>query len=124
MDVQVRGEGRRLSPAVEIALYRVTQEAVTNILKHATASYVEIDLDLSRDECVALRIEDDGRGFSVSSEGASAAGGGVGLFGMYERISLVGGQLTIDSAPGEGTELRVTVPLVGRLQDEQLLAAA
>ena len=123
VDVQVRGEGRRLNPAVEIALYRVSQEAITNIVKHAHAAYVEIDLDLSCDDHVSLRIEDDGGGFAVSPEGAAAAGGGIGLFGMHERVTLVGGQLIIDSAPGEGTELRVTVPLAGRLQDERALAA-
>ncbi len=110
VDVQVRGEGRRLMPTVETALYRVIQEAITNVLKHAHASYVEIDLDLSREECVTVRIEDDGVGFKPP---ASTAGvdGGIGLFGMHERINLVGGQLTVDSAPGEGTEIRVSVPL-------------
>ncbi len=122
VDVQVRGEGRRLNPAVEIALYRVSQEAISNVLKHAHASYVEIDLDLSRDDCVALRIEDDGAGFKFEPQGRST-GRGVGLFGMHERISLVGGELAIDSAPGEGTELRISVPLAGRTVEQTLVAA-
>ncbi len=123
VDVQVRGEGRRLNPAVEIALYRVCQEAISNVLKHAHASYVEIDLDLSRDDRVALRIEDDGAGFRFEPQGRST-GRGVGLFGMHERVSLVGGELAIDSAPGEGTELRISVPLAGRTAEQALAAAA
>ena len=110
-DVQVRGEGRRLNPTIETALYRVLQEAITNVLKHANASYVEVDLDLSREGQVLARIEDDGAGFLAPTNPASRADTRVGLFGMHERISLVGGQLAIDSAPGEGTEIRVVVPV-------------
>ena len=115
VDVQMQGEGRRLNPAIEIALYRVIQEAITNVLKHAQATYVELDLDLSDAECVRVRIEDDGLGFEPVRRTASRDDGGVGLWGMQERINLVEGQLWIDSSPGEGTEIRVTVPLAGYL---------
>jgi two-component system, NarL family, sensor histidine kinase UhpB len=110
VDVQVRGEGRRLSPLVETALYRVIQEAITNILKHASASYVEIDLDLSQPDRITARIEDNGTGFEVAPFKAGDAEG-VGLFGMRERVNLVGGELAIDSSPGEGTEIRIAVPV-------------
>lgn len=110
VDLQIRGEGRRLPPPVETALYRILQEAITNILKYAGASYVEIDLDLSRPDLVTARIEDDGRGFDRDTLGPTAHGQGVGIFGMQERANLVGGTLQIDSAPGEGTEVRVCIP--------------
>jgi two-component system sensor histidine kinase UhpB len=112
VDLQVQSEGRRLPPAIETALYRILQEAITNIVKYAEATYVEIDLDLARPDVVTARIEDDGQGFDSSLlEQSTQPGRGVGLFGMLERANLVGGTLHIDSAPGEGTEVRITIPL-------------
>lgn len=112
VDVQVRGAERRLPPTVETALYRVIQEAVSNIVKHARASYVEIDLDLSSAERIRARIEDDGVGFDPCTvEPELRAGRSVGLFGMYERINLLGGTLTIDSTPGVGTEISIESPV-------------
>lgn len=110
-DLQVRGEDRRLPPAVETALYRIMQEAITNTLKYADAGYVEIDLDLSAPDAVTARVEDDGRGFDPAGEVQSRPGQGVGIFGMRERANLVGGELQVDSAPGVGTEVRVYIPL-------------
>ncbi len=111
VDVQVRGEERRLPSTIETALYRVLQEAFTNILKHARASYVEVDLDLSATSEVRARVEDDGVGFDPHSIAPQMrAGRGVGLFGMHERINLLGGTLIVDSTPGIGTEIRITIP--------------
>ena len=111
-DLQVRGEGRRLPALIETALYRVLQETITNILKHAQAHYVEIDLDLSQPNIVTARVEDDGRGFAIEClDTPQHNGRGVGIFGMQERANLVGGTLQIDSAPGVGTEVRITIPL-------------
>jgi two-component system sensor histidine kinase UhpB len=118
VDVQTTSEGRRLNPAIEIALYRVIQEAITNILKHAHASYVEIDLDLSQSGCARVRVEDDGVGFDPVQLTAERHDGGVGLWGMQERINLIGGRLTVDSSPGEGTEIRVEVPLAARVTSD------
>lgn len=124
-DVQVRGAGRRLAPGMETALYRVIQEAVSNVVKHAGATYVEIDLDLSKPDEVTARIEDNGRGFDLSRlQLPPHEGMGVGLFGMQERINLFDGTVQIDSSPGEGTELRLRIPLPERKQSivpEQLL---
>lgn len=118
-DLQVRGEGRRLSAPIETALYRVLQETVTNILKHAHAHYVEIDLDLSQPNVVTARVEDDGRGFDPQClDTPQHNGRGVGIFGMQERVNLVGGTLQIDSAPGEGTEVRITIPLQGHAKPQ------
>lgn len=124
VDVQTRGEGRRLNPAIEIALYRVLQEAITNVLKHAQASYVELDLDLSESDCLRARIEDDGIGFDPAQRKAEREDGGVGLWGMQERINLVGGHLMVDSSPGEGTEIRVMVPLAAHVAPTEDVAAA
>lgn len=125
-DLQVRGAERRLPPPIETALYRILQEAITNILKYAEASYVEIDLDLSQADRVTARVEDDGRGFDRHVHSAVATPGqGVGIFGMHERAALVGGALQIDTAPGEGTEVRITIPLAISqllLKDQPLLA--
>ncbi len=111
-DLQVRGEGRRLPAPIETALYRVLQESITNILKHAQAHYVEIDLDLSQTDVVTARVEDDGRGFDVRClDMPQHNGRGVGIFGMQERANLVGGTIQIDSALGVGTEVRITIPL-------------
>ena len=124
VDVQTTNEGRRLNPAIEIALYRVIQEAVTNVLKHAHASYVEIDLDLSQSDCARVRVEDDGVGFDPAQRMVERHDGGVGLWGMQERINLIGGRLTVDSSPGEGTEIRVDVPIAARVTPDLVSAHA
>ena len=95
----------RLEPAVEATVFRVTQEAVTNVLKHAQATRVEIVLE---PDGAGLRVvvEDDGVGFDVER----GPGQRLGLRGMRERLALVGGTLEIESGPGRGTSLFVRVP--------------
>jgi len=105
LDVEARlGEGRFPSE-LETALYRMVQEALTNIVKHAQARHVSIVLSSGHGLITAL-IEDDGRGFDVD-----AAREGMGLAGMRERLGLIGGRLTIESHPGGGTTLIAKVPL-------------
>ncbi len=96
----------RLPPEVETALYRIVQEALTNIVKHARASQVSILL-ASRPSSVTAVIEDDGVGFDL----ASARADGLGLVGMRERVSLLGGRLAIETTPEAGTTCRAEVPL-------------
>jgi signal transduction histidine kinase len=101
----------RLPPRVELTLYRVAQEAVTNILRHASASHVSIVLLRRRDE-VTLLIEDDGCGFdlaSVQQEGDAR----LGVTGMKERVSLLGGVCTLESYQERGTTVKVSIPLEG-----------
>jgi len=101
----------RLAPEIETACFRIVQEALTNISRYANAS--KVDIQLLRDgEMLVLEIRDDGRGFDVSAmrEGA-LAGGSLGLLGMEERATLIGGQLSIESRPGHGSLLRMTCPL-------------
>jgi signal transduction histidine kinase len=96
----------RLPSDIETTLYRITQEALTNVLKHAEASHVSIVLT-RRDRSVSAVIEDDGRGFGPG-EGTEK---GLGLLGMRERVALVGGRLDVESSPGAGTTLSVEVPV-------------
>jgi signal transduction histidine kinase len=103
---------QRLHPDIEITLYRIAQEALTNALKHAGAQTIEIALAEIEDE-VGVRIRDDGSGFDVR---ANADAGGFGLFGMQERVDLLGGRLRISSAPGAGTTVEARVPLRRRLE--------
>jgi two-component system sensor histidine kinase UhpB len=98
-----------LPPDVELALYRTTQEALSNVAKHARASRVSIALRRLGERLV-LRVEDDGKGFRPEEVMASRERG-LGLFGMQERLALVGGSLEIRSRPGAGTEVLAQVPL-------------
>jgi signal transduction histidine kinase len=101
-------EGQRLPTAVETTIYRIVQEALTNVVKHASAANVDILLEHLGDRVVAL-VEDDGHGFDV--EGALGRDRGrLGLFGMQERAALVGGTLTIESSES-GTTVLVEIPL-------------
>lgn len=100
--VQVLGAAGRLDPAVEQSLYRVAQEALTNVRKHAGATRASVTLD-HRPEAVALTVRDDGVGLS-------APGDGFGLLGVRERVAALGGEVQLDTSPGRGLTLRVTVP--------------
>jgi len=100
----------RLPGAIEVLLYRVTQEALTNIMKHAQARHVEIELRVGTDE-VALCIEDDGVGFDVERFRRTPAVGGVGLLGMRERVAYYNGRLDIRSRPAGGVRIALTLPL-------------
>jgi two-component system, NarL family, sensor histidine kinase DevS len=96
----------RLSPEIETALYRIVQESLTNIVKHARAGSVSITLGRKRN-AVTVVVEDDGVGFDP----ARTREEGLGLIGMRERVALVGGRLTIESRPGAGTTFVVEVPV-------------
>ena len=107
MRVELESRIRERLPAdVETALYRIVQEALTNIVKHAQASTISIVLAGQAGAVTAL-IEDDGRGFSRDE----ASGDGLGLLGMGERLALLGGKLRIESTPGSGTTIVAEVPL-------------
>jgi signal transduction histidine kinase len=111
VDYHVSGVNKHgLSPEMEVAIYRIIQESLTNIAKHAAARNVSVVL-MYRDSSLVATIEDDGRGFDINSVMASADKKGLGLFGMYERASLIGGNLTVESQPGSGTTIFLEVPL-------------
>jgi signal transduction histidine kinase len=96
----------RLTPEIETALYRIVQESLTNIVKHAQAHNVSIVLGRKSD-AVSVIVEDDGVGFDPDRPRE----GGLGLIGMRERVSLIGGRLTIESRPGAGTTFVAEVPV-------------
>src|ERR1017187_7984748 len=102
-------ETHRLPLQLETTLYRITQEALNNVTRHANAKRVSVLLE-RRPDHVSLIVEDDGGGFDAGNQ-ASAAQGKLGLLGMRERVTLAGGTLEIESTPGAGTTVFVRVPL-------------
>jgi signal transduction histidine kinase len=101
----------RLPPDLEIACFRTVQEALTNIVRHAQAEQVQVELQFQEGE-VRLAVRDDGVGFDVQAALESAArGASLGLLGMRERVLLAGGQIDIESRPGYGTEIRACLPV-------------
>jgi two-component system sensor kinase len=109
----------RCPPAVETAAYRIVQEALTNVARHAGVSEAAVRLR-KKAGLLYVQIEDHGTGFDPGAEGS--AGTSIGLTGMRERARLLGGRLTVESAPGMGTRLTAELPLAepprGRDNDE------
>ncbi len=111
---EVTGEPRQMPAQVEVTLFRVAQEALANVAKHARASRVGLTLSYMED-VVLLDVRDDGVGFALgspSSNGQSRAGHRFGLCAMRQRLQQVGGNLEIESAPGEGTTINASVPAI------------
>jgi PAS domain S-box-containing protein len=104
-------EGVRLPRDVETQAFRIVQEALNNVHKHAAATSVEVSLE-RRQERTVLTVEDDGIGVLASSSGPPPGGGrrGLGLLGMRERASVIGGELDITSMPGRGTKVTLRLP--------------
>ncbi len=107
--VAVSGQPARLTDDVELALYRIAQEAITNARKHSAAREIRVTLEVGA-ESATLRVSDDGAGFPPRRI-RPAAGHGEGVPGMRERAELLGGTLQIESAPGKGTQVLATLPL-------------
>jgi two-component system sensor histidine kinase UhpB len=97
---------RELGDAVDIALYRVTQEALTNVMRHARASAVHVKLGRSAQGELQLSVEDDGRGMDLA-----VATRGLGLLGATERAAALGGELEVRASPGAGVQLVLRVPM-------------
>lgn len=101
----------RLTPEIEITFFRIAQAALTNVVRHAQARHVTLDL-FEADDALVLTVKDDGLGFDLQTMRERAkAGGSIGLLGMQERASLIGGKLDIESTPGHGSILRLSCPL-------------
>jgi two-component system sensor histidine kinase UhpB len=110
VEVGSSNEMMRLPPHIETQLFRILQEAVSNILRHANASKVTINLR-PEDGNMALEVKDNGCGFDVKkTAGEAVTRKQLGLLGIQERVSLVNGTLKVESVPGQGTTLRVYVP--------------
>lgn len=111
VDYQVHGVRSRLAPEIELVLYRIAQEALLNVAKHARATAAWVDLERSATD-VTLSVRDDGDGFDTTGAAKSDGRGlGLGLFGMEERATLVGGRLRVWSGAGKGTEVYAYIPL-------------
>ncbi len=107
----VRLGDSRLDPVLETAVFRIAQEALWNVVKHAGATRADVEL-VQEGERLSLRVRDNGRGFHVgSTRGSGGLRGGVGLGGMQERAALLGGSVRITSTPDSGTEVVAEFPL-------------
>jgi two-component system sensor histidine kinase UhpB len=114
--LSVEGLGRRPPPVIELTAFRLVQEAVTNILRHARARHVDVAIKVTATE-LALRISEDGVGFDPFAASERAAGGeSLGVLGMQERAALAGGRCEIVSTPGMGSVLLARLPLAPRQQ--------
>jgi signal transduction histidine kinase len=117
-EIELDPDHQRLDPELESTVYRVVQEALTNVSRHAQATRAVVSV-AERDGSVRVAVTDDGRGLSNGAfAGPRGDGleGGFGMSGMRERAELVGGELQVGPAPGQGTVVRLTVPLAGRPQ--------
>ncbi len=99
------GDFSDLGDDAQLVVYRVAQEALSNAARHSSASRISVDLRRREDGSVALDVTDDGRGFAFDE-----SEGGLGIAGMRERALLIGGELMIESRPGRGTTVHLTVP--------------
>jgi PAS domain S-box-containing protein len=115
LDTAISLPQKRLDTAVETACFRIVQEAMTNVVRHAGATRLAVSVQAIDGELV-LSVRDDGRGFDPAAAAQRAARGeSAGLSGMEERAQLAGGRLEIHAAPGRGTEVRAVFPLAGEV---------
>ncbi len=109
--VRVKGEERRLNEEVELVLFRIAQEAIRNVWRHAQATRAEITVAFEKNQ-VKVTVSDNGAGFEIPDKlGELARDGKLGLTGMQERAQLIGGELIVKSAPGKGSTVTVAVPV-------------
>lgn len=114
-ELRIFGEIGDVPSDVANGCFRAAQEALTNIVRHARAHHVSLELT-QRNGFLELTVRDDGRGFEVPGTIERAARrGSLGLLGMSERVQILGGKLQIDSSPGHGTRIHVTLPCIARI---------
>ncbi|MBO0701518.1 MAG: sensor histidine kinase, partial [Candidatus Dormibacteraeota bacterium] len=109
VELRVEGDRARLGRDLELGLFRIAQEALNNVEKHAEAGHVQVLLAFTRREA-RLEVADDGRGFDAGGDWTRA--GSLGLLGMQERATLLGGQLAVVTSPGRGTRVVATLPVL------------
>jgi len=113
LSLHCQGTEGRLPAAIETALFRIAQEAITNVARHAQASEVRVTLEMGGGR-VRLVVEDNGQGFDPAAVATvKQSGRGLGLRGMQERAAILGGECHIRSGVGEGTAITVEAPLPG-----------
>ena len=110
VDFEKQGTEKRLDPAAELTLFRIAQEALSNVTRHSQASRATLSITFTP-QAVAMQIDDDGKGFEVPKSPAEfAPSGHYGLLGLHERAELIGATLEINSAPGGGTRVNINLP--------------
>jgi signal transduction histidine kinase len=112
----VRGRTTLLDSAKRTVLYRVAQEALANVARHAQASLVEVSIRKLRN-AVHMEVKDNGKSFDVQSALSTRRNKGLGLLGMRERVEMVGGSFAVDSLPGRGTTIRAEIPFANGIRD-------
>lgn len=123
VDLHIEGRQERLPASLEPVLFRIIQEALNNISKHAQANAVWIALNLESSESVKLSVRDNGVGFNPASLSQLFKRGHLGLRQMQERIVNLNGTFELNTKPGKGTEIAVTVPLLGKLSEQSSSSA-
>ncbi|MBI4263431.1 MAG: ATP-binding protein [Acidobacteria bacterium] len=121
LDMTTTGDRVRLQPHIEQQLLRVVHEAASNAVRHSSAQHLRVHVAYAAD-AVAVRIADDGQGFTPTPAGGQETRGHCGLIAMKERARTIGGELFIRSAPGRGTEVEAVVPLTRRSLFPQVAA--
>jgi PAS domain S-box-containing protein len=110
-NMSISGSQRRLAPEKELIIFRIAQEAISNVRRHSEASTVNMSIDID-DAALTLFINDDGRGFNIPQRASELVQSGrLGIVGMRERARLVGGTLIVQSEPGKGTNVTLRVPV-------------
>jgi signal transduction histidine kinase len=122
-DLRLPAHMNRMTPEIELAIFRIVQEALSNVERHASAHTVSVSIDVDRGE-IALAVDDDGVGFAQQPLLNDPADARLGVVGMTERAQLLGGQLEIISVLNQGTHLRAMVPMKAREQASIVNAAA
>jgi signal transduction histidine kinase len=123
VSVELEGPIRRLAPDLELTAYRIAQEGMSNVVRHAQAHTARLTILFFTNELI-LRIQDDGKGFNPPVNPAELAHEGhFGLMGLHERALLFGGRLEVHSKPGQGTMLEVCLPLPDASTHERLLTS-
>lgn len=113
IDLELMADGQALPEGLRLALFRIYQHAVTNVVRHAHAKHLCVCFQFDPEEA-ELRIQDDGVGFELAPQWEILTRQGhFGLVSTAERVEAIGGQLWIESSPQQGTEIRVRVPLIG-----------
>ena len=125
-ELKVVGQERRLPPDVELTIFRIAQEALRNAERHARATQVAVTLTFigGKTRKARLHVADNGTGFTLPVAGDFAASGHLGLLGMRERAESLGGKLRIQSSPGNGTRVSISISEeVGVAEDSEKAAA-
>jgi signal transduction histidine kinase len=111
-----RGRIGQLDSAKRTVLYRVAQEALTNVARHAEASLVKVSVRKLQG-AICMEVNDNGKSFQVQGGLSTRRNKGIGLLGMRERVEMVGGRFTVESSPGKGTAVRAEIPFANGIRD-------